>query len=53
MIPHETALWLSKSIGLFYLIAMSLGVLVYVFRPANKALFDQAAKSILDKDHEA
>jgi cytochrome c oxidase cbb3-type subunit 4 len=53
MIAHETALWLSKSVGLFYLIAMSIAVLVYVFWPANKDRFDEAARSILDKDHQA
>lgn len=50
MIAHETALWLSKYVGLLYLIAMSAGVLVYAFWPANKATFDAAAKSILDPD---
>ena len=40
---HETALWLSKTAGLFYLLAMSAGVLVYVFWPANKSRFDAAA----------
>ena len=45
---HETALWLSKTVGLFYLLAMSAGVLVYAFWPANKARFDAAARGILD-----
>ena len=47
---HETALWLSKTAGLFYLLAMSAGVLVYVFWPANKSRFDAAALAILDED---
>lgn len=47
---HETALWLSKSVGLFYLLAMSVGVLVYAFWPANKARFDAAALSVLDEE---
>ena len=50
MIAHETAVWLSKSVGLFYLIAMSVAVVAYVFWPANKDRFDAAAKSILDED---
>lgn len=50
MIDHETALWLSKSFGLFYLIAMSVGVVVYAFWPANQAHFDRAARAILDED---
>ena len=47
---HEFALWLSKSVGLFYLLAMSAGVLVYAFWPANKARFDAAARGILDEE---
>ncbi len=50
MIAHETALWLSKYVGLLYLIAMSVAVLVYAFWPANKATFDAAARSILDDE---
>jgi cytochrome c oxidase cbb3-type subunit IV len=50
MIAHETALWLSKSFGLFYLIFMSVIVVAYAFWPANKASFDAAARSILDED---
>lgn len=50
MIEHETALWLSKSFGLFYLIFMSCVVVAYAFWPSNKAGFDAAALSILDKD---
>ena len=45
-IAHETTLWLSKSFGLFYLIALSIGVLVYTYWPSNKKRFDRAAKSI-------
>ena len=47
---HEFALWLSKTVGLFYLLAMSAGVLVYAFWPANKARFDAAARAILDEE---
>lgn len=47
---HEFALWLSKSVGLFYLLAMSVGVLVYIFWPSNKARFDAAARSVLDEE---
>ena len=46
---HDYALWLSKSFGLFYLIAMAAGVLIYTFWPANKARFDAAARAILDE----
>lgn len=47
---HETALWLSKVGGLFYLIFMSVIVVVYAYWPANKANFDRAAHVILDED---
>ena len=47
---HETALWLAKSVGLFYLLAMAAAVLIYTFWPSNKARFDAAARAILDED---
>ena len=46
--------WFSKSFGLFYLIALSIVVLVYAYWPSNKKRFDDAAQSILgdeDKPH--
>ena len=49
---HETAVWLSKSYGLFYLIFLSVVVVVYCYWPANKAGFDKAARSILDDDNQ-
>ncbi len=51
MPDHDTAVWLSKSYGLVYLVALSLGVLLYVYWPANRKRFDQAAESIIrDED---
>lgn len=47
---HESLVAFAKSWGLFYLIALSFGVLVYVFWPSNRKRFDHAKKSILDKD---
>lgn len=47
---HETLVVFSKSWGLFYLIAFSIAVLIYAFRPANRKRFDRAKKSILDED---
>ena len=48
---HETLVWFSKSFGLFYLIGLSIIVLVYVYWPANKQRFEQAAHNILaDED---
>ena len=47
---HEFALWLSKTVGLFYLLAMAAGVLIYTFWPKNKARFDAAARAVLDEN---
>jgi cytochrome c oxidase cbb3-type subunit 4 len=49
-LDHETLVVFSKSWGLFYLIALSVCVLVYTFWPGNRKRFDDAKKSILDKD---
>ena len=49
MLPdHDTLVGLAKSFGLFYLIAMSIAVLVYVFWPGNKKKFDKAKQAPLD-----
>jgi cytochrome c oxidase cbb3-type subunit 4 len=45
---HETMVGFAKSFGLFYLIAFSLAVLVYVFWPGNKKRFDRAKQLPLD-----
>lgn len=42
---HDTLVGFSKSFGLFYLIAMSVAVLAYVYWPSNKKSFDAAAAS--------
>lgn len=47
---HDTLVGFSKSWGLFYLLAMAAGVLIYTFWPSNKKFFDRAKKSILDDD---
>jgi cytochrome c oxidase cbb3-type subunit 4 len=44
---HEDLVWLAQSFGLFYLIGLSLAVLVYVYWPSNKKRFEQAAQAIL------
>jgi cytochrome c oxidase cbb3-type subunit 4 len=49
-VEHDTLVWLAKAIGLFYLIAMSLGILVYVYWPSNKRKFDHAAEAILSSE---
>lgn len=47
---HDTVAAFSKSWGLFYLIVLSIGVLIYTFWPSNKKRFDKAKRDILDKD---
>ena len=50
IVAHDTLVWFSKSFGLFYLVALSIGVLVYAYWPANKEKFDKAAAAILDDE---
>jgi cytochrome c oxidase cbb3-type subunit 4 len=45
-LTHDTLVAFAKSFGLFYLIALSIGVLVYAFWPSNRKRFERAAKSI-------
>lgn len=47
-LDHQTLTAFAKSWGLFYLIALSLGVLAYALWPSNRKRFDRAKKSILD-----
>jgi len=47
---HEFVVWFSKSFGLFYLIALSIGIVAYAYWPSNKRKFDEAAQSILGHD---
>lgn len=49
-LDHETLVAISKSFGLFYLIAMSVVALVYAFWPKNQAQFNLAAKNIIDDE---
>ena len=45
---HQSVVAFSKSWGLFYLIGMSVAVMVYALWPSKKAEFHRAAVSILD-----
>ncbi|MCB1444526.1 MAG: cbb3-type cytochrome c oxidase subunit 3 [Rhizobiaceae bacterium] len=47
-IHHESLVVLARSWGLFYLIAMAAGVLVYALWPGNRDRFQRAKTSILD-----
>jgi cytochrome c oxidase cbb3-type subunit 4 len=49
-LAHDTLVWLSKSFGLFYLLAMSAAVLVYTYWPSNKARFKRAAMTIFEHE---
>lgn len=47
---HYTLVDFAKSWGLFYLIAMSIAVLIYTYWPGKRADFDRAANSIMDDE---
>ena len=49
-ISHDTVVGFAKTFGLFYLIAMSVGVAVYAFWPSLGKRFDRAANSVLDDE---
>ena len=49
-IAHSTLVLWAKSFGLFYLIALSIGITVYAFWPSLGKRFNTAAKSILDDE---
>ena len=51
-LSHDFLTYVAKSWGLFYLIALSIGVLIYAYRPSKKASFDRAARQILDAKDE-
>lgn len=48
---HDTLVAIAKSWGLFYLIALSIGILVYTFWPANRKRFDRAKNSIMNDEN--
>lgn len=51
MIPeHETLVAIAKSWGLFYLIGLSVCVLLYALWPKNAKRFEQAKMSVLEED---
>ena len=49
-LDYDNLVWFSKSFGLFYLVALSLVVLVYAYWPANRKPFERAAEAILHDD---
>ena len=47
---HGSIVAFAKSWGLFYLIALAVGVLIYALWPGNRKRFERAKTSILDKN---
>lgn len=49
-LDHAAVVAFAKSWGLFYLLALFAGALVYALWPSNRKRFDAAKESILDED---
>ena len=49
-LSHDTVVAIAKSFGLFYLIALSIGICIYAFRPRNHNRFERAKNSIFDDE---
>lgn len=49
-IDHDTVVAFAKSFGLFYLIVISIGVVLYAYWPSKKGEFDRAAAAILEDE---
>ncbi|MNU06458.1 Cbb3-type cytochrome oxidase component FixQ [compost metagenome] len=49
-LDHDSVVGFAKSWGLFYLMVMAAGVLIYALWPSNRKRFTRAKTSILDKD---
>ena len=47
---HDALVWFSKSFGLFYLIGLSVLVLIYTYWPANKKRFDESSNAIMQDE---
>ncbi|MDH2385489.1 cbb3-type cytochrome c oxidase subunit 3 [Bradyrhizobium sp. CER78] len=47
IVEHAFLVGFSKSFGLFYLVVLSVAVVLHAMRPSNKKRFDEAARSIL------
>ena len=47
---HETVVGIAKSFGLFYLIALSVAVVLYTYWPRNRDRFERAGESIIDDE---
>ena len=47
---YDALAYFSKSWGLFYLMGLSVAVVIYVFWPKNRKTFERAARQILDDE---
>lgn len=49
-LDHDTLVVFAKTFGLFYLMVLSIGIVVYACWPSNRKKFDRAARSILSDE---
>ena len=49
-ISHDALVYFSKSWGLFYLVGLSVAVVVYAYWPAKRKTYERAARQILDDE---
>jgi cytochrome c oxidase cbb3-type subunit IV len=47
---HDSLVYLSKSIGLLYLVGLSVVIVAYAYWPSNRQRFDRAADAILEDE---
>jgi cytochrome c oxidase cbb3-type subunit 4 len=47
-LDHQSVVFFAKTFGLFYLLAMSIGVVIYTYWPSRKRKYDRAAEMILE-----
>ncbi|MFN3724115.1 MAG: cbb3-type cytochrome oxidase subunit 3 [Paracoccaceae bacterium] len=47
---HDVALFLAKTVGLFYLMGFFVVIVIHTYRPSRKAGADRAAQSILTQE---
>ncbi len=49
-LSHEATVSFSKTFGLLYLVALSIGITIYACWPSNKDKFDRTAQDILNDE---
>ena len=47
---HDALVYFSKSWGLFYLVGLSVAVVIYALWPSKQKTFERAARRILDDE---